>query len=763
VVDPSPNAASRYLEALRLLLSLPLGDFSRDEMLGFMAHPCCAEAAHPANDPSLWATWCDQLGILRGADATAYADSYVHHDRLTQDLFNWDQGIRRLYLGAWMSSTEQPITLADRPYLPLHVPESQVGAAARFGLLIRALIADASYVREARLPLRQWAQLILGLTHYLRADSDDDERLRAACLRAIEALGDADLDDRPHPYPLAYALLTQSLDAISLPKGQHLVDGVCIASLASPIPLGSWRVIYVMGLGEGYFPAPEPPNALDLRQSLRRASQDPGPRDHELGSLLQLLCGASERLVLSYVAKDEQTGESLAPSFVVQSLVGVLKRGYLATSDGLITQVPAKRYEAPDPTDGAPASPLLPEAQREAQTLALRRHLHAHAPHLTKPLRSNAQRLSRRVDPDRWRALADHLGLVQLPPAPPRFDPDAPVTLPASTLRLFLRSPLQGAARFLLRLSEPQDAPRARLHEPLETDPRQALPLLLHVFTQSLQGAGPDEPQQLARLYDQHIQTLQLQGQHPVGVFATAQRNRHLRALLRWRRELTLATTAHDFPLQRVLLGPGRRTHDTRPPLPPLTLAVPLSADAPPLTVQITGHTGLLSRPLDASVKLLTQRSSQRDRDWLDPFLDHVLLSASGHRPDATPHRAVLITADASGRPGAAREQRILPALSPAAASQYLASVTQLLLQHTHNYLLPIEAVLNARRGGLSPEALTAEVSQLLRQRRFSNHADLYGPIRHLHRYLPPQDPAAAARARLGLFLDLLTQSPTST
>jgi exodeoxyribonuclease V gamma subunit len=772
ILDPSPNAASRYLEALRLLLSLPLGDFSRDEMLGFMAHPCCAEALQPDADTAQWATWCDQLGILRGADATAYADSYVN-----QDLFNWDQGIRRLFLGAWMSEADQPVTISEHPYLPLHVPETQITAAARWGLLIRSLIADATFARTASLPLRQWAQFMLGLTHYLRADSDDDQRLRGACLRALEALGDADLSAHPLPFSVAHALLSQSLDAISLPRGQHLIDGICIASLAPPVPLGAWRAVYVLGLGEGMFPAPEPPNALDLRQALRRVSSEPSPRDLDLSAFLQLLCAATDRLTLSYVAKDEQTGESLTRSYVLQSLLTILNRGYLIEHDAVITHVLAKRYDQPSPPTsstsrsggaqhsghglhGGPShGVLLPEAQREAQTLALRRDLTERAPHLLKHLPHAPQRLSRRMDAERWRALSEHLGIVQLPDAPPRFDPDTPISLPISTLRMFLRSPLQGAARFILHLSDPRDQPSARLHEPLETDPRHALPLLLHVFTQSLQGAEPDSPQQLAKLYDQHIQTLQLQGQHPVGVFGAAQRTRHLRALLVWRRELLTAASAHDFPLQKLLLGPGKRHHDTLPPRPPLTLAVPLTPDAPPMTVHITGHTGLLSASLDASVRLLPQRSSLRDRDWLDPFLDHVLLSASAHRAEHQAHRAFIITSDTSSRSGPAREQRTLPPLPQARALQYLSSVTQLLLQHTHNYLLPIEAVLNARRQGSSSQALTAEVYQLLRQRHFSNHADMRGPIRHLHRYQPPQDPASLAQARLGLFLELLAQS----
>ncbi len=344
LIDLPPGATSRYLEALRLLLALPLGDFSREDMLRLMTHPCSLEAGSGTVDVAQWATWCEQLGILRGADSAAYADSYVE-----QDLFNWDQGIRRLFLGAWMADSEQSVTLGERPYLPLHVPETHIEEAARWGLLVRSLIADARFARDARLPLQQWAKFMVGLTGYLRAQTDEDERLRSACLRCVEALGDADIDGRAVSFHVAQALLIQRLDQITMTRGQHLLDGVSIGSLL-PARVGSWKVVFLMGMGEGRFPNPEPPSALDLRQNLRRTGAgDASTRELEQAYFLDLLTTTRQRLVISYVSRDEQTGENLAPSYVVQNLLGMLERGYL--QDGALARLhsptPLKRYELP--------------------------------------------------------------------------------------------------------------------------------------------------------------------------------------------------------------------------------------------------------------------------------------------------------------------------------------------------------------------------------------------------------------------------------
>src|SRR5678809_278195 len=71
---------------------------ARRELLRVMTHPAVL-AAHPHVDAADWVRWTERLGIVHGADATAFAGTYLeehpHH-------FHWDQGVRRLALGAYM-------------------------------------------------------------------------------------------------------------------------------------------------------------------------------------------------------------------------------------------------------------------------------------------------------------------------------------------------------------------------------------------------------------------------------------------------------------------------------------------------------------------------------------------------------------------------------------------------------------------------------------------------------------------------------------
>ncbi len=79
-------------EATSLLLQLPLGRFSRDEMLHLLNHPVIrGDAAEIESDQA--GRWCQELGIFFGADAHDLSNTY-----LPPDTYHWDQGLRRLAL-----------------------------------------------------------------------------------------------------------------------------------------------------------------------------------------------------------------------------------------------------------------------------------------------------------------------------------------------------------------------------------------------------------------------------------------------------------------------------------------------------------------------------------------------------------------------------------------------------------------------------------------------------------------------------------------
>ena len=129
MVDLPLAGECRVIEALLLLLALPMGEFTRPEVLKILTHPAVS-ARFPEANVNRWRDWCLGLEIVRGADRVDHDGTYI--DR---ELFHWEQGLKRLVLGAFMSG---PQSGDDRVYRlgdasicrtinrPMHWPTSGV-------------------------------------------------------------------------------------------------------------------------------------------------------------------------------------------------------------------------------------------------------------------------------------------------------------------------------------------------------------------------------------------------------------------------------------------------------------------------------------------------------------------------------------------------------------------------------------------------------------------------------------------------------------
>ena len=198
------------IEAVDLLLSLPLGRFTRQELLRLLVHPAVL-ATMDEVDPVRWASWCDALGVVHGADRDDHAETYIE-----RDVYNWDQGLRRLALGVFMSGDAsgegRPFVAGGEAYVPYEVAGADLGDAAAFGSLVRSLLADARFVRDAQLTMREWAALLCKLVEvYVGATGPAEEEPLARCLRRLHALGEVDLGDTRVRYRVACDLARERI------------------------------------------------------------------------------------------------------------------------------------------------------------------------------------------------------------------------------------------------------------------------------------------------------------------------------------------------------------------------------------------------------------------------------------------------------------------------------------------------------------------------------------------------------------------------
>lgn len=743
VSDTSLAKDSRIGEAVLLLLELPLGPFRREDVLRLITHPSVI-ARFPEADPDEWILWTEKTGIFHGQDRRSHAETYIE-----KDLYNWDQGIKRLSLGAFLSGlrsgSEKPFS-ADAPggdaYLPEEFGPGSMPNAALAVALCRSLFADARFAVEQRMTFGEWAAFFQAfVTTYIGTVTEDDEQAFSRCLGVIAALRERQIDDTRVSYRIACEFIRHGLSELTGNKGQYLARGVSVSSFLPmrPIP---FRVVFILGLGEGRFPARDMRNPLDLRGA-RRMPGDVTARERDQYMFLETLISTQERLYLSYVSRDSQTGEPIEPSSVIKELQFMLERGYIG-SEGMKRMVvmhPLRRF-SPEYFPGFYGTPetglpnYSPEARREAEIAAVR-HAIIHAGKSALPdLRSIEKQLPQRV-----RQL---LGLRQN--MPESCCEEKPlVRIPLRTIRRFLECPLQGWAAFQLGLREEdfQD-PLVGNEEALETVYPDALVLQRSAFVQSWNRASGSSsfPEIVPEVYGELVRISEMNGRTPSGFFRQAEQRRHFRLIHAWYEQLR-EDPACPAGMVQVLFGFGRRQEVMHQALSPISIALSDGSE-----VEISGRSGLLSDNLDRSFVLFPRKMAYFAYKYLlQPFLDVLCLSVAGKAKQGMfPVRVVCEDGIKSFSFRIPEEE---------VSRDYFRNLTSDIIGHAHDYLLPLDAVLDwkyALKNG-SLETLINDSRESSRNGNSCSH----GPVRAAD-YASPWNDAAEelAMRRLGLFFETL-------
>jgi exodeoxyribonuclease V gamma subunit len=793
-----PGASShRVADAIARLLDLPFSAFTRKQLLPLLTHPSLL-ARFPAATSEGWRVLADELGIVRGADRSDFAAGYLEHDR-----FSWDQGLARLALGAVADGAAvepaAPLAFGGELYLPgPPVDESQPEAQLGFGLLARSLLADAAFAagrsgpRER--PLPEWLAFVRGLLRaYLVLDEDDaaGHAVIARLLAALDAFDEAGLDDVRVSYRAAAELAKRALTSLPASRGHYLASGVTVASFV-PMRAIPFRAVFVLGLGQAAFPRPPGRDELDLR----RDSHLPGDvdrREQDLYMFLETLLSARDHLCLSYVSRDEITGDELPASPLLLELRAVLGAGYLDQSqlarlfgDDRRDRPTLRRYDDREErravlpaaqaehlaklgiVDGNPGRVPLPSApaSRPASP-SLRPASHALAPPGEAQLRQHD------------RASAQVLAPPTVVPPTATSPPRSVVDVPLSVLKRFLQDPLQGSAGFLLGLTDDDSNEVADVEdEPFDMDKRLVSAILRESMSAAILDAqGPPAWDALDRARAQRVLAAELAGRSPAGLFGAAGAARLVQILRDWHGPLgeilgPAALSCRSFRFVPSLAGgdhgetPGPGNVGFRP-APAFTIELPAGAGQPTraVTVRLVGGTGLWAATKGQGEHALsfTCRSSLEPRQLgvedLRVFLEYAALTVTSSA--ASPGASSVLFFAKSGQAG--QHVRRFAALSAARAREYLQQLCVELLvgardasggaSFAHPYLLPCEAVLASHRSG-------RPVAEEIERRREGSRrlSSQYGPLADAgERYAPPP-PAEAERmidARFGLLFEL--------
>ena len=134
-------------------------------------------------------------------------------------------------------------------------------------LIVRSLFADTRDLPEWKLSGAQWADYLqLLFQTYLAPATNADESEFQTLLHSVQKLRDLDWDDPPGEitFPTLLECFRQQQTQETVHRGHSLAEGVTISSFQPmrPIP---FKVVFILGLGEGQFPSHSQQDNLDLR------------------------------------------------------------------------------------------------------------------------------------------------------------------------------------------------------------------------------------------------------------------------------------------------------------------------------------------------------------------------------------------------------------------------------------------------------------------------------------------------------------------
>ena len=679
LVDAPIDDRGRIGEAALALLALPTGDQSRRELLRVMTHPAVL-AAHPHVDAGDWVRWTDRLGIVHGASHESHAGTYLESH---PGQFHWDQGVRRLALGAFMigdrpavQGTARPTaSIGGVPFVPEEVRPDQQASAATYALLVRSLSSDAEWLAAHVASLGEWAAIFAGLVDTYLAPRDDEAKRDIERVRGLLAgLGTLDLDGRELGFREARAHATRLLEGARSDRGESLAAGVMVAPLGASRAL-PFRHAFLVGLTEGAFPAADRPSPLDLRIAARAG--DVSPRDRDRAAFLDALLCARDGLTLSYVAAEPKSGQALAPSSVILELADSLAP-YLGAASSrealarITTKHPLHRF-------GPGEAGVLPAVHRERWAVTVRDALRSFLRDRGHAVPDADGQLALLAHPAQA-ALRAALGIEAAPVGARLHAVDRPISI--ASLRNFLVSPVQAWAQLVLDLDElPDELVAQTSDEPFHQSQLDRAMVLREVLAAHLRDPGRGLPER----YDEAVATLVLRGHFPVGVFQEAARTVDLGVLETWRE--TLGPVAVGLG-RTTRFGFGRAIAPWAELRPALTLQ--LSGGR---TVRLVGQTELLlvEGGRYTSVVALVKEAKKDSHYHLRGAFDHVVLAAAGLANAGHTHRLV---------GGDGKECRVEHApLAQAEARAYLAALVTELVDQPHGYLLPFEALVHATVG----------------------------------------------------------------
>ncbi|MCX7543911.1 exodeoxyribonuclease V subunit gamma [Marinicella gelatinilytica] len=307
ISDSSAGEESLYARAVTQLLNILETNFIRDEVFVLLNNPCVMTALNShQNEVDAWLQTAVDLGVFRG-----FEQLYDGPNEDINQLYTWRQGLQRLHRSLAQS------TVANNP-----LSSEQTG---RLSVALTQLNEYKSQLNQSH-SASQWQKILQSIFDTFIAVPEDHPQEETVALSVAQFL--QELVDNQSQLILSYddikQIMLSRVSKISAGRGRYLSGGVVCAALQPmrPVP---FKVSYILGLNESRFPGQIRQNTLDLAAYSRRIG-DIDQVDNNKYLFLETLMSTQDKLFLSFVGRDEQSGDQLAPSVVVDDIMAWVTR-----------------------------------------------------------------------------------------------------------------------------------------------------------------------------------------------------------------------------------------------------------------------------------------------------------------------------------------------------------------------------------------------------------------------------------------------------
>lgn len=339
LADRSLTQTNALLAVADQLLSLAGGRATASEVLNFAtAEPVRARFDFTDDDLDTLTAWTREAGVRWGFDSAHRAP--YHLDGIVQN--TWRFGLDRVLSGvamsddsgAWIGTT-----------LPLDdVGSNRVELAGRFAEFVERLGDTVAALSGAR-PLTDWLTALREGVGALTRVGGDEAWQQAQLHREFAGVLARAGEHAGTELRLAdiRALLRDHL--AGRPTRANFRTGTLTVCTMVPMRSVPHRVVCLVGLDDGVFPRQGLVDGDDvLARQPMTGERDIRSEDRQL--LLDAVCAATERLVITYTGYNEHTGAARPPAVPLMELLDALDRTTAnPVRDSILTRQPLQPFD----------------------------------------------------------------------------------------------------------------------------------------------------------------------------------------------------------------------------------------------------------------------------------------------------------------------------------------------------------------------------------------------------------------------------------